>query len=310
MLVWLAVLDEKLWAAAYNGDAAGVREWLEAGADPKAANPEHYGRTAMHRAAAGGKSVEVLEVLLGAGAEVDKADEYRTTPLMGAAECGATGAVLRWLLEHGADWRLQAKSGLTALGFAKREGAAEAASVLAAWVSEQGSAQEAAAAAAVAQEAKQRQAAGQGDLAGVREWLEAGADPKAPDSHGITAMHRAAAGGKSVEVLEALRGAGAEVDKADADGETPLMYAARNGATGAVVRWLLEHGADWRLQATSGDYAGKTALDIAKRQGEAEAASVLAAWVSEHGSTEEAAAVVQEMKQRGETPAALSTPNC
>ena len=82
--------------------------------------------------------------------------------------------------------------------------------------------------------------------------------------------------------------------------------AARNGATGAVLRWLLEQGADWRLQATSGWNLGETALGIAKREGKAEAASVLAAWVSEHGSVEEAA----EVKQRGEARAAHSTPNC
>ena len=153
---------------------------------------------------------------------------------------------------------------------------------------------------------KLRTAAEEGDAAGVRECLEAGADPNAPDpeQNGMTAMHRAAEGGKSVEVLEVLVGAGAEVDKADEDGETPLMYAAYTGVTGAVLRWLLEQGADWRLlQATSGSWAGETALGFAKREGQAEAASVLAAWVSEHGSAEEAAAaaaaaaVAQEAKQ-------------
>eukprot|EP01043_Picozoa_sp_COSAG02_P065296 COSAG02_NODE_9807_length_2104_cov_1.604988_3_plen_69_part_00 len=62
------------------------------------------------------------------------------------------------------------------------------------------------------------------------------------------------------------------------------MFAASTGATGAVVRWLLEQGADWRLQVTSGDDAGETALGMANwalRWGAAEAASVLAAWVSE-----------------------------
>ena len=120
-------------------------------------------------------------------------------------------------------------------------------------------------------------------------------------------MHRAAVEGKSVEVLEVLVGAGAEVDKVNKYGWTPLMFAVINGATGAVVRCLLEQGADWRLQATSGHYAGNTALDIAKRNAillrKVEAASVLAAWVSEHGSAEEAAvaaAVAQEMKQRQE----------
>eukprot|EP01048_Picozoa_sp_COSAG05_P039757 COSAG05_NODE_19964_length_285_cov_0.478495_1_plen_95_part_11 len=94
-----------------------------------------------------------------------------------------------------------------------------------------------------------RKAAREGDAAGVRECLEAGADPNAaaPDSYGMTAMHRAAIRGKSVEVLEVLLEAGAKADKLDERGQTALMFAAYNGATGAVVRWLLEQGADWRL---------------------------------------------------------------
>eukprot|EP01046_Picozoa_sp_COSAG06_P060569 COSAG06_NODE_12933_length_1310_cov_30.715111_2_plen_229_part_01 len=118
------------------------------------------------------------------------------------------------------------------------------------------------------QEKRMRDAAQKGDAAGVRACLEAGADPNAPDpdcwgmdsdeedADGMTAMHLAALGGKSVEVLEVLHGAGAEVDKVDQGGVTPLMAAAGSDATGAVVRWLLEQGADWRLQATSGPGAG------------------------------------------------------
>eukprot|EP01046_Picozoa_sp_COSAG06_P035493 COSAG06_NODE_3821_length_4873_cov_74.718894_5_plen_146_part_00 len=100
-------------------------------------------------------------------------------------------------------------------------------------------------------ETRMRDAAKEGDAAGVRACLEAGADPNAPDPRGRTAMHGAAVRGVSVEVLEVLHGAGAEVDKADEDGWTPLMYVAYNGATGAVLRWLLEQGADWRLQVPS-----------------------------------------------------------
>ncbi len=140
-----------------------------------------------------------------------------------------------------------------------------------------------------------REAAYQGDVEGVRACLEAGADPNspAPEMNGMTAMHDAAVGAGdsgALEVLVLLWKWGAEVDKVNKDGETPLMYAAYYGGTVAVLRWLLEQGADWRLQATSGEYAGETALGFANRFGTAEAASVLAAWVSEHGSAEEAAA--------------------
>eukprot|EP01046_Picozoa_sp_COSAG06_P038504 COSAG06_NODE_4449_length_4252_cov_21.903443_2_plen_308_part_00 len=242
MLVWLAGLDKTLRAAAYNGDAAGVREWLDAGADPNAPSQAAPAVAAFPAALA---ADEVASIALPAGWEQRMA--YRAG-----------------VREHGIPYYVNHHTRTTT------------------W---------------------------------DRPTATATPAPDRDGEGGVTAMHWAAAGGKSVEVLEVLRGAGAEVDKATEDGVTPLMWAARNGATGcgAVLRWLLEHGADWRLQATSGALAGETALGIAKRQGEAEAASVLAAWVSEHGSAKEAAAaaaVAQEAKQRGETPAALSTPNC
>jgi len=56
------------------------------------------------------------------------------------------------------------------------------------------------------------------------------------------------------------------------------------------VEWLLGRGADWRLKSNG----GQTALDCAKRNGEAEAAAALEAWIAEHGSAEEACAEVME----------------
>ena len=62
--------------------------------------------TAMHYAAQEGKSVEVLEVLRDAGAEVDKTTEGGYTPLMHAADSGATGAVRdRYAAAHCSGWR-------------------------------------------------------------------------------------------------------------------------------------------------------------------------------------------------------------
>eukprot|EP01046_Picozoa_sp_COSAG06_P086290 COSAG06_NODE_32906_length_498_cov_0.897243_1_plen_58_part_10 len=51
IFVWIAGLAKKLRTAAREGDAAGVRACLEAGADPNAPNPEEGGMTAMHFAA-------------------------------------------------------------------------------------------------------------------------------------------------------------------------------------------------------------------------------------------------------------------
>jgi ankyrin repeat protein len=89
--------------------------------------------------AASQNQVGCMEILGEAEADLDKADKYGTTPLMAAAVNGRTAAV-EWLLGRGADWRLTAKDGNTALGRAKANGPgmgrAEAAAALEAWIAE------------------------------------------------------------------------------------------------------------------------------------------------------------------------------
>jgi len=82
----------------------------------------------------------------------------------------------------------------------------------------------------------------------------------AVDAQGWTAMMKAAAGNR-VEIMEVLHSAGVSVDEANLSGETPLMAAAHAGSRRALA-WLLEHGADWRLKPTSGNWSGKTAFDL------------------------------------------------
>ena len=59
------------------------------------------------------------------------------------------------------------------------------------------------------------------------------------------------------------------------------------------MQWLLERNADWRVKATGGYWGsrstsleGKTALDLAKAEGNVEAAAALRAWAMEHGTLE------------------------
>ena len=62
---------------------------------------------------------------LEAEADLDKADGNGNTPLMTAARVDQTAAV-EWLLGRGADWRLTANDGKTALDCGKMEGEAKA----------------------------------------------------------------------------------------------------------------------------------------------------------------------------------------
>ena len=72
-------------------------------------------------------------------------------------------------------------------------------------------------------------------------------------------LARAAANGK-LNAVTALVQSGADVNEQDEDGGTALMLAARNNR-GAVVAYLLKHGANSELKTK----AGASALGIAKK---------------------------------------------
>jgi hypothetical protein len=76
----------------------------------------------------------------------------------------------------------------------------------------------------------------------------------------------------SPEVVEVLLNAGAKVNTADVRGMTPLMLAVTSDRLDpAIVRMLLEHGADPTVKSL----AGETALDWAEKFGQAEVIQAL-----------------------------------
>jgi hypothetical protein len=95
----------------------------------------------------------------------------------------------------------------------------------------------------------------------VKLLLEKGADITAEDSHGETALLRAAHHGHE-RVVQLLLEKGAPIDTQNRDGMTPLYAAAQNGHE-AVVRLLLEKGADVEAK----DSNGRTALFVAAHKG-------------------------------------------
>ena len=64
------------------------------------------------------------------------------------------------------------------------------------------------------------------------------------------------------------------MDAVDVDGWTALMRAAYYGQA-ECARLLLEAGADATLRATGGEWEGKTALEVAEEEGEAEIVALL-----------------------------------
>jgi ankyrin repeat protein len=113
-----------------------------------------------------------------------------------------------------------------------------------------------------------RDAAMDGDAAGIAAALLAGADPSVALGD-WTPLRWAAASGH-VAVIAALLAAGARVDGADSSGSTPLIVASVGGHPAAIDA-LLAAGADVHRPNNS----GYTALHLACTRGKLDAAHVL-----------------------------------
>ena len=105
--------DTALMVAAYKKEKEIVAALLEKGAEPN-----RPGWTALHYAAASG-SLDIVRMLLEKSAYIDASAPNQTTPLMMAAGAGQT-AVIKLLIEEGADQSIRNDAGLTARDFAAK----------------------------------------------------------------------------------------------------------------------------------------------------------------------------------------------
>jgi ankyrin repeat protein len=179
----------------HKGDAPAVRLFLQAGMSANVRDSE--GRSALHFAAEDG-SVEIAEILLDNGGDVNAANRNGGTPLMWAR----SARVASLLLDRGADARAKTSNGTTALMMAAQEGKADVARVL----SERGAdvnAKTANGSTAL------MVAAGKGNVEIVKVLLEAGADVNARADSGNTALMIASAKGNG-DVMALLKKAGAK----------------------------------------------------------------------------------------------------
>lgn len=102
-----------------------------------------------------------------------------------------------------------------------------------------------------------------GDLARIREMLDAGADVNVKDGLDRTPLHLAAFHGRT-EIIDLLIAHGADVNARDLTATSPLHAAVIAGKQGAAVQMLLDRRAD--LQAINGK--GQTALHLAAATGQ------------------------------------------
>ena len=110
------------------------------------------------------------------------------------------------------------------------------------------------------------------DAATARLLLEAGADASAVNRFKVTPLELAANNGNA-EIVTRLLEAGADANARSREGQTPLMSAALNGRAGAV-KALLAHGGDVHAAES---YRGQTALMLAAGEGNVDAMRALIA---------------------------------
>ncbi|MDP1892715.1 MAG: ankyrin repeat domain-containing protein [Hydrogenophaga sp.] len=125
--------ESPLMIAALKGQLVQAQRLIE-----RRAEVNKPGWTPLHYAASNEAptSVAMVRLLLEHHAYIDAESPNRTTPLMMAAHYGSP-AVVKLLLEEGADSSVKNEKGLTAVDFANRAGRKEAASIIAAFVRSQ-----------------------------------------------------------------------------------------------------------------------------------------------------------------------------
>ncbi|HEX9202210.1 MAG TPA: ankyrin repeat domain-containing protein, partial [Acidobacteriaceae bacterium] len=233
--------------------AATVARLLKMGADPNRANDANA--TALIWAA---RDLEKTRILLSSGADVNaKSDDLRT-PLMMAARKPGGIAIVKLLLEHGANPNPNAKPETESSPLIEAVTAGDAAIVE-----------------LLLQHGADAKAAGEmglttGAITGCPKCVEMIA-AKITDKNVFTGSLQDVAVYGDVKTVQMLLDHGADPKAYDPLGRTALMYAAVSDALPLdVVKLLIDHGADVNAKnkhTNAGD-EGLTVLDIAKRNGD------------------------------------------
>ncbi len=304
-------MDSKLAsfiAAIRSGDRRTVDKLIAS--DPEIVKAQDPGKSTPLHHAAGFGSLEIVKLLLDKGADINAKNKRNSTPLhwaihdetkvrllvtrgadihakqiegrtplYQAAVLANGSAVVRLLLEKGADPNVATLIGMTPLIAASTRGDLEVMRMLmdkGANVNTKNGAGETAL----------MSAATNGDPRAVQYLLDKGADARLRSKRSETALGNAATAGVE-ETVRLLLDHGADVNVRNIRGYSPLMLAAGSDAMPAsVIKMLLDKGADTSYSA---DY-DETALILAAKRGDTEAARLLGASASPKISDAEATA--------------------
>ncbi|XP_017523183.2 protein phosphatase 1 regulatory subunit 16A isoform X1 [Manis javanica] len=216
-----------LLEAAARNDLEEVRQFLESGASPDLCNED--GLTALHQSCIDDFR-EMARQLLEAGATVNACDSECWTPLHAAATCGHLHLV-ELLITSGADLLAVNTDGNMPYDLCEDE---QTLDCLETAMANRGITQDSIEGARALPELHM--------LDDIRSLLRAGADLDAPQDHGATLLHIAAASGFS-EAAALLLEHRASLSAKDCDGWEPLHVAAYWGQV-HLVEMLVAHGAD------------------------------------------------------------------
>ena len=255
-----------------------IQALLDVGANIDA--KDNRGWTPLHRAAANTDSTAIIQVLFDYGADSEISDNGGGTVLHTAVAYNNNPAVIHRLLYNGASIDAVDDEGDTPLGIAVRLSNEEVAEVLRGsgaqgytnvqTASQYGSARDCPTGTTRQDWISAHYWYGV-DAQKVRIEVLCGADVKARDVNGTTALHFAASYTDSPRVIQALLDNGAEILARNIFDYTPLHLAASLNHNPAVIQMLLDNGAN----AWARDAFGQTPLDIALTMDNAEAARVL-----------------------------------
>ncbi|EDV25511.1 uncharacterized protein TRIADDRAFT_23713 [Trichoplax adhaerens] len=219
--------DIILLDSAARNDIDEVRQLLEAKVNPNVANCD--GLTALHQAVID-NCLEMCQLLINFGADVNALDKESWSPLHAACMCGHVD-IAKLLIDNDADVVALNIDGLMPCDMAEDE-------PMVFYIDEvmesKGLNEESVMAI--------RNRAADQMLDDIKDAVRSGRDLEVTDEHGATALHIACANGY-YDVAEYLLKNGAKVDKKDKDGWEPIHAAACWGQDG-VLELLVKYGAN------------------------------------------------------------------
>ena len=254
-----------IFDAINEGNIPKVEEFIQSGVDVNQVSPV-YNCPPLYLAASKNRKI-IVDLLLAAGADKDKANSNGSTPLFIAAEKGNLD-IVNVLLAAGADKEKAKNNGFAPLHVSSQFGNIDVVNALLAAGADKNKATlmgytplyiaadkgnlgivDVLLAAGADKDTRTNEgatplfiAAQKGHLAVVNMLLMAGADKDKPMNDGFTPLHIASQKDNK-DVVNALLAAGADKDKQTNEGATPLFVAAQNGYL-YVVNVLLAAGAD------------------------------------------------------------------